>query len=272
MVQHLLTALPEGFHHYLLSCYHNLPKVMINTGFNVLKSLNENDNDAQSSSAFFLSNSEIFRGIMTKQPYPVIFDVGANIGQTSACYATIFPNCRIHSFEPFAENYEHLLRNSGSHPNVTAHRLALSDTDGHLDVRRDNHPLSQWNSLNPEYQVILEQRGQFSTETVSLTKGDTFCELVGVSNLALLKIDTEGHEFEVLKGFERAFSRSAIQSVLLEVGFGGDSSHGKFQEVNSFLVRQGMSLCGFYDTEYTGEGNTNYTNAIYCLTIYLANS
>ena len=37
---------------------------------------------------------------LVKRETPVILDVGAHIGQTSARFRTLFPNARIHAFEP----------------------------------------------------------------------------------------------------------------------------------------------------------------------------
>jgi FkbM family methyltransferase len=222
-----------------------------------------------SSSPVFLAKNQLFRQIVAASPAPVIFDIGANIGQTASAYVPIFRNATIHAFEPFAENFEHLKENTKSFANVHAHRLAMSDRDSTLEVRRDHHPLSQWNSISSSYQDTLAERGQFTLESLQLERGDSFCERNGITEICLLKVDTEGHEMEVLEGFKAMFAKKGIQSVLVEVGFGADAVHGRFQEVNEFLVGHGMFLCGFYDTDFKDDGTTNYANAIYCLKGYL---
>src|ERR1700730_13871405 len=56
----------------------------------------------------------------------IIFDVGANIGQTAKTYRQLFPAAQIWSFEPFPASYESLCRSLSDqrfHPIA----LALSD-------------------------------------------------------------------------------------------------------------------------------------------------
>jgi FkbM family methyltransferase len=263
-VQGILPLFPASLHRYLLSCYHNVPSLTLKTGFQVLQSLFEARSDTLSSSPVFLANNKLFRSIVESTPSPVVFDIGANIGQTSSAYVAIFPGARIHAFEPFAENFAHLRETTKSFPNVHSHRIAMSNRDGTMEVRRDHHPLSQWNSISSSYQDTLAERGEFTMESLQLERGESFCDRNSISEICLLKVDTEGHEMEVLNGFEGLFKRSAIQCVLVEVGFGADSIHGSFQEVNEFLVGHEMFLCGFYDADFKDDGTTNYANAIYC--------
>jgi FkbM family methyltransferase len=263
-LQKLLALLPAKINRYILSCYHNLPGVVIRTGFNVLRDLSGKDRETKSTSSYLFANCLMFQKLIRHHAVPVVFDVGANVGQTSASYAKIFAGASINAFEPFAENYAYLRGNLRDLPNVIPHHLALSDQDGSLEIRRDHHPLSQWNSLNPDYQQQLEQRGDFSFESITRMRGDTFCRQNAITELVLLKIDTEGHEIEVLRGFDSMFKRSAIHSVLVEVGFGGDVSHGSFEDVNAFLASHGMMLFGFYDTEFNHDGRISYSNAFYC--------
>lgn len=212
----------------------------------------------------FIGKNEIFRRVINGSIEPVLLDIGANIGQTSCAYASLIPQARIHAFEPFRENFEQTVENTKSFSKVHAHRLAMSNRMGQMEVRRDHHPLSQWNSISSSYQDTLAERGQFSMECIELMTGDAFLAEHGIDNVALLKVDTEGHELELLEGFGKAFEQNRVHSVLIEVGFGADGIHGHFQAVNEFLTKRGMILCEFYDTDFTADASTNYSNAIYC--------
>src|ERR1700716_156759 len=56
----------------------------------------------------------------------VVFDVGANVGQSAKTYRRLYPQAEIWSFEPFPVTYEHLCRSLADdrfHPIA----LALSD-------------------------------------------------------------------------------------------------------------------------------------------------
>jgi len=63
-----------------------------------------------------------------------IFDVGANVGQTSKAYRRMFPSVEIWAFEPFQGNFEVLRRalpDKQFHPAL----LALSDQVGSIEPR-----------------------------------------------------------------------------------------------------------------------------------------
>lgn len=262
--QTLLAALPRPIHRYLLSCYFNLPKLSRGSGYQVLESLFMAQADSLSTSNAFVEKNEIFRKIINGSVEPVFLDIGANIGQTSCAYASLIPQARIHAFEPFRENFEQTMENTKSFPQIHPHHLAMSNRIGQMEVRRDHHPLSQWNSISSSYQDTLAERGKFTMECIELMTGDTFLARNGIDSITLLKIDTEGHELEVLEGFAETFARNRVHSVLIEVGFGADDIHGQFQAVNEFLTKREMILCGFYDSDFTDDASTNYSNAIYC--------
>jgi len=261
--QGLLSSLPPSFHRYLLSCYQNVPGATLPSGYNVLRDLTEGQSADEATNVNYLEKNAMVRKMFAAASEPVIFDVGANIGQTSSGFAPLFPGAKLHAFEPFAENFEHLKANTKDVRNLKTHHLALSNHDGSLTVRRDNHPLSQWNSISPTYQEELAAQGSFTEEVITLASGKTFCTTEGINEIFLLKIDTEGHEMEVLDGFGDMFANNRIQMVLIEVGFGMDEGHGNFQEINAFLVKHGLVLCTFCDTAYQKDTGVNYSNALY---------
>lgn len=195
----------------------------------------------------------------------MIFDVGANVGQSALEFAKSFPEAAIHSFEPFASNFNKLLHNTRDTVAIRTHHLALTDRDGSMDVLVDNVMNSEWNSITEKRQAEMKSSSDFSKESVLLSRGDSFCEVQGISGIDVLKIDTEGHDLEVIRGFEGMFEKGKILSVIVEVGFLEDQSHGNFQEINNYLTRKGMQLAGFYETCYFESGKCEYANALYLL-------
>lgn len=263
VLQNIALGLPKGFQRYLISCIYEIPEVTIGTGYQITKNLNEGVTETISSSELFMSSNPFFKSIITASGHAPAVDVGANIGQTAAALANSIEDVKFYSLEPFQENFAHLVENTRGLKNISCHMIALSDRNGEVELRRDSHPLSQWNSVSSKYQDLLEQRGSFRMETVTLKTGKSFCESENINRLSLLKIDTEGHEMEVLKGFEPLFLEHRIDSVLVEVGFATNSTHGRFDEIYDFLSNHDFHLYGFFDTDYRPEGGVNFTNAFY---------
>jgi len=193
-----------------------------------------------------------------------IFDVGANVGQTAEGFQRAFPVADIYSFEPFQRNFEVLQEVSSRFPRIRGFQLALSDASGPLTVFTDSVPHSQWNSLAPWRQKELRNGSGVSQEAITRETGDQFCAAHGVERISILKVDTEGHDLEVLQGFKRMLSGGRVDSVLIEVGFAGDDGHGDFQQINTYLLMQAhMRLVGFYDISHLASGKCDYANALF---------
>jgi FkbM family methyltransferase len=195
----------------------------------------------------------------------MIFDVGANVGQSALEFAKSFPKASIHSFEPFGANFRALRHNTRHTSSIRCHQIALSDHNGSIEVLVDNVANSEWNSITEKRQEEMKTSTDVSKETVVLSRGDSFCDTLGITEIDILKIDTEGHDLDVIKGFDGIFKKGDISSVIVEVGFLKDQTHGQFQEINSYLTGAGMQLAGFYETCYFESGKCEYANALYLL-------
>src|SRR5215813_3127897 len=72
---------------------------------------------------------------LIQAPAPVIFDVGAHVGETAAHYRSLFPGALIHSFEPFPGSFAKLSAAFGADPRVVPHNAAVSDKTGTATFR-----------------------------------------------------------------------------------------------------------------------------------------
>ena len=211
-----------------------------------------------------LSENKVFRYYLGQEAkVGMVFDIGANIGQSALELSKSFQEATIHSFEPFHENFKKLEQNTRGVSSIHPHRLALTDRNGSMEVLVDNVENSEWNSITSERQKTLAQSSSSLQEKVELMTGDSFCNSNLIDRIDILKVDTEGHDFEVVKGFDKLFEKEGIRSVLVEVGFLQDLTHGNFQLINEYLTSQGMKLAGFYETCYFESGKCEFTNALY---------
>jgi hypothetical protein len=111
--------------------------------------------------------------------------------------------------------------------------------------------------LNP----IVDQAyaGDGVTATVEVVSGDEFCRQHGIEHISYLKVDTEGHDMEVLEGFAGMLQREEIDIVEVEAGMNPDNEvHVSFATLASFLGEHGYLLLRLYSQVAQGaQGGTH---------------
>lgn len=153
----------------------------------------------------------------------VIFDVGANVGDWTLEASRCCPGALIHAFEVAPPTFEQLTANVGHLANVCCCMAGLSDADGTIRMRYYAAlPALTTATAYPHACPYSEIDG-------SVTTGDTYVASHGVEHIDLLKIDVEGMEQQVLRGFDATFARKAIDLVQFE--------YGRVSIVNGFLLR-----------------------------------
>ncbi|MBL6082474.1 FkbM family methyltransferase [Belnapia sp. T18] len=142
----------------------------------------------------------------------VAFDVGANLGLYAEAILQVMPKAKIHCFELVPSIQEQLKDRWRGHPAVTVNGFGLSDREVELDVTF--YPDSQTEGR------IHAMRRAMRTEMVTgrVCRGDDYLARHGIDRLDFLKIDTEGHELFVLKGFERTLAEGRVTAIQFEYG------------------------------------------------------
>jgi FkbM family methyltransferase len=195
-----------------------------------------------------------------------MFDVGANIGQTSKELRGFFPNAKIHAFEPIASTFEILKNNmAGIKENIVLNNFALGPEAKEIIIELSDNSLT--NSLLRE---VTDNSQTKLTQTIKVINGDNYCELNDISSIYLLKTDTEGYDLDVLKGFEKMLANNSIRFILSEVTLDeSDSAHTQFNELNRYLIEYGYKVSNFYDSIYYQGFSPNlyYCNCLWSLSL-----
>jgi FkbM family methyltransferase len=193
----------------------------------------------------------------------LIFDVGANVGQTALGFADAFPEAIIHAFEPFQETFSALEHNTRAKPTIRAHRLALGAAPGAVSAELKG------SVINSIIKSEAEDAGPGRQETVTVETIDRFCGREGISSIGFLKIDTEGYDLEVLKGAGNMLAAQRIDLLQVEAGMNAcNRKHVPFADFLQFLEPHQYLLFGIYDQtpEWSGEARLRFSNPVFIST------
>jgi len=130
----------------------------------------------------------------------VIFDIGGNIGITSIYLASIFPDAIIYTFEPLKENFKILQRNTSQFENIKVFNVGLGAKNGSFKVY-----LSDNNENYGGVSFYSEVEGNLSEPFTKceVKNVNDIIEELGISSVDLIKIDTEGAEYDILTSLKR---------------------------------------------------------------------
>lgn len=139
----------------------------------------------------------------------VVIDVGANIGIVTSWFAKRARH--VYSFEPEGSNFRFLKRNVqlNGFCNVTALQKAVGDEAG-LAEFCIREAFGHHGFAGPHNSKIVEKT------LVPVTTLDEFCREESIDRVSVLKIDVEGHELRVLRGFDAYLSANKVDYILFE--------------------------------------------------------
>ena len=135
----------------------------------------------------------------------IIIDVGANVGLMSLQFAAKVPMGRVYSFEPTYYAFEKLKRNLSLNPELAyrifPHQMFISEKSGSntLMVAFSSWKVDGTKTVNDHSIHFGTPKCTSGIPNISL---DDFVLNNHISNINLIKIDTDGFEYEVLKGAE----------------------------------------------------------------------
>jgi FkbM family methyltransferase len=143
----------------------------------------------------------------------IIFDVGANTGQTTRGLIQYFPNAHIYCFEPVASTFAKLRKNYWQNARIHPVQQALGNQFEQISIELHND--SELNTLVANSPRLEDLSGE--TEAVQVITIDQFCRDAKLSHIDVLKMDVQGWEVKVLSGASTLLSQNKVRFVLSEV-------------------------------------------------------
>ena len=214
---------------------------------------------------------------------PTVFDVGANVGQSVELIKSIWKNATVHCFEPQASCLERL-RSCAQHyekQTVLINEFGLSNVamqEANFFIHERSTGLAGFNKFNfsskdsidlrtlkgQPASVLDRYKSQFNDmETVSVLKAEDYIRANNIESIDFLKIDTQGHEPEVLEGFGAELSR--VHVIRTEIMFYDLYDRQlSFSDIEALLHPYGFRL---FDISHIAKnpmnGRTDWVDAIY---------
>ena len=189
-------------------CYH-LNKLLFDLSARGL-GLQNYQNDRVSGEAYVLHR------LLARYPKPVVLDVGANRGNYAEKVLSSIAGAELYAFEPHPETFR-ALEIVARRRNFQARNCGMGAEPGTLKLydRQAGGEGTEHASLYREVIEGIHQVPAVETE-VAVTTVDAFVAEQGIRQIAMLKIDTEGHEYQVLCGARETLERGAIDLIQIE--------------------------------------------------------
>lgn len=181
---------------------------------------------------------EFLKDVLNKND--IFLDIGANIGIFSLVAASKITSGKIYAFEPFPDVYDKLSEN-----------IRLNDL-GHLikvvkKVVSDKSGKEEFllEDKSETASIVNRTNRNLAFKKIPSIKLDDFISAEHLQYIDLVKIDVEGAEFKVLKGFSDYIKRGKVGSIIFEINKNNIYFDGDTKRILSFLIKNQYHIFNF---------------------------
>lgn len=157
----------------------------------------------------------------------VIFDVGCRFDSVFSTF-----NGEVHYFEPnaeFLEKLNPLVHNTKSYLN----NFGLSDKNESLEYYNEQQSFVHRKLTHPDTYM------HWTKSVFEVKRADEYIQKNNIESIDFLKIDTEGFEFNVIRGFGDKIKN--VKVIQFEYGGTYIDSGDKLKDVVEYLIRYGFA-------------------------------
>jgi FkbM family methyltransferase len=231
-------------------CYRSgttLPPLQLRHGF----TLQHRPEDMALAQVAEVVRGQSYRRLVKESASGIIIDIGANIGVTALDWATRLPAVHVHAYEPHPATFALLAANVAANHlahQIETHQEAVGHHSGTLRLRTGAASV-----LTTAYEAGATNgylgAGELAVPMVSLNEVIARC--AGREPIALLKIDAEGAEADILEGATSTTLGEVLQIVL---EYHDDMVPGALERCRRLLTKTGFECVTHPDHSRAGLG------------------
>ena len=178
---------------------------------------------------------------------PLIFDVGANNGQSIKRFSKLFEKPVIHAFEPNIREFKNLEKKFSKSSNIKLNNMGIGDKEEikefNVAAHSENSSFikpklnTKWIELRSEQAKIEQSQYILSKEKVKIDTIDNYCLKNNIKHIDILKIDTQLYEDKVLEGCKNIIDNQLVDAIELEIVFSKVyEKYFSFSDIEKYLV------------------------------------
>jgi len=198
---------------------------------------------------FFYHQRKIFK-VLKGLNLKVAIDIGAHKGEFLSYLLKLDNIEKIYAFEPQIKIFNELVSKFSNNKKVVLNNFAISHESGNKIIKINKltststfseiSEKSLWFKLKNI--ILLSQNSIDDSYQVPTQKLDSYIHEQNIHNIDLLKIDTEGHEINVLNGLENTLKKQTIKYILIEINLTKMYKNYNVKEIENFLKEKKFTL------------------------------
>lgn len=122
----------------------------------------------------------------------VVVDIGASVGSAALFFSLAYPHAQVYCFEPHGASFNLLSENTSGIDQIHPFNVGLFDTDRTAEL----HLGASTFTTNSIFRAVDKTE---QTEPISLRSASKVMSELGLEQIDILKIDTEGCEVQILR-------------------------------------------------------------------------
>ena len=168
----------------------------------------------------------------------IYFDVGVHLGTFTEMITDCIRRYEGHLFEISDRTFKKCVEKLGDNQCLIINNLGLSDSDGEVEIRYYMDAIAQSGISG----VAAEKNFAYEIHKAQCTTGSIYCREKEISHIDFLKVDAEGYDLHVLRGFEDLLTKGVIDIMQFEYNYRHGDVHISMRDFYQYLTNYGYRI------------------------------